>query len=682
MRWSSAMPFLVVSRLRGSAFQVPRALWVVLLASFLLVACQGRVATKVLAKDGVLDLRGHDFGRGGSVELRGEWAFYPGLLLGPGEAASLPPAPGFRTVPDLWRGDDAGGKSGQGAGTYRLRILLPPSAPDMAIRYKTVSTAFELDADGRTIAKVGVPAADKTAAVPRFRPGVAILPSRGGAVDLLVRVSNHEYRAGGLWRSFTLGPAGELFASKRAADIATYALAAAIIVMVINSLLLFMFRRQDRAHLWFALFGLSLAGRVMVTGEYLIQDFLPFLAFEPMVRLEYISVALPIPLLALFLAELFPAEAKRPLLLVIILPFVARLVFGVPFISLPLLTKSVYPFYALAVTAIFLMLFGILIPAIAHRREGSLAVLGGGIILMASFVNDSLYTAFLINTGNFLGFGLLGFIIIQSGILGRRFSRAFDRGEALQEELADANAKLEQENALYRLSQTRLESALAEKDLLLREVHHRVKNSLQIVSSTLGLQSHRTEDPAALEVYAMARSRIRAISLVHEKLYGLQSAEVLDLGDYASDLVAQLSDSFGAGSHGTRLTVESEPIKAAVDDCVDFGLILTELVANACKHTGKAGRPVTVAVRIRPEGGKVVLLVEDDGPGFPGGFDPAQTRTLGYRVVWSLAKKHGGEAAVLPGPGARVELKLAMGDIVSGGPATATPEEPAGKERE
>jgi two-component sensor histidine kinase len=300
---------------------------------------------------------------------------------------------------------------------------------------------------------------------------------------------------------------------------------------------------------------------------------------------------------------------------------------------------------------------------------------------MASFVNDSLYTAFILNTGNFLGFGLLGFIIIQSGILGRRFSRAFDRGEALQEELAEVNANLETENALYRQSQASLESALAEKDLLLREVHHRVKNSLQIVSSTLGLQSHRSDDPAALEVYAMARSRIRAISLVHEKLYGLKSAEVLDLGEYARDLVAQLSDSFGSGPRGATLKVDAAQIQASVDDCIDFGLILTELVANACKHATKSEYPLSVAVRIWREGPSVVLLVEDDGPGFPEGFDPGHTATLGYRVVWSLARKHGGEALVLPGPGARIQLRLAMDDFAGGAEGQLAGEATSQKER-
>lgn len=619
----------------------------------------------VSAKAGLLDLRSWNFAERGSLPLGGEWDFVAGRLLG--EAGFASASPVLRMVPDRWRGSAGGERGGRGAGSYRLRILLPPSAPPLALRYSTVSTAFELEVDGVLLASAGKPALDAHEARPRFLPGVVALPKGGEELDLVVRVSNHEYREGGLWRPFILGPAETLFRDKARADTLVYVLGAAILVMAANSILIFLFRRQEKAYLFFALFALTIFLRLWVTGEYLLSAALPGLPFDAVIRLEYLSVSLPIPLFAFFLKALFAEEGRGPLVAAVSAPFLLQAFLGLPFEPLPFLTRTVYAFYLAACAAGPLLFFGLLLPALRRRRVGARGILVGGILLAAAVVNDILYTSFGLPTGNLIGFGLLAFMLVQSGVLGLRFSAAFDRSEALQRELATLNGKLEEENRLYRRTQARLEETLAEKELLLREVHHRVKNSLQIVSSSLGLQSHRTRDPAVLEVYATARQRIRAISLVHEKLYGLRSAEFLDLGDYTRDLVEQLAGNFGDESRRVSLKVEAVSFLADVDDCVDFGLILTELVVNAVKHAGGADDEVGVTIVLGREGERLLLRLEDGGPGFPEGFDPATVKTLGFRIVSGLVRKHQGSLLVRPGPGGRIEIRLALADRGPGG---------------
>jgi two-component sensor histidine kinase len=444
-------------------------------------------------------------------------------------------------------------------------------------------------------------------------------------------------------------------------------------------------------YLYFTLFALDLFLRMWVTGEYLLVKIFPTIPFGLVVRLEYLTVFLPIPLFTLFLTELFPQEGRRGLVVAIVLPFAVLLLLCLPFVPLAALSWSVFAFYAIALVVAVLILAGIIIPAIRRRRAGAVPILCGGLILAAAMVNDVLYTSFIITTGNLIGLGFVAFTMVQSGILGKRFSKAFDRSESLQRELASVNERLAEENELYRETQEKLETALAEKDLLLREVHHRVKNSLQIVSSSLGLQAHRTKDPAALEVYGMARHRIRAISLVHEKLYGLRSSEFLDIGEYARDLVGQLAGNFGGDADGgdpskaLRMEAETGPLMVDVDDCVDFGLILTELVVNAAKHSTSEGQPVSIRLRLRADGPMLRLGIEDDGPGFAEGFDPASTKTLGFRILTGLVKKHRGSLVVLPGPGGRIELSLAiLGKTNTEAPATpfAVSPEPSRPDKE
>jgi two-component sensor histidine kinase len=274
------------------------------------------------------------------------------------------------------------------------------------------------------------------------------------------------------------------------------------------------------------------------------------------------------------------------------------------------------------------------------------------------FLNDSLSSSFLLNSSPLLGLGLLSFMVIQESVLTRRFSRAFDRGEALQDELFRANEKLEEENGLYRETQSRLESALSEKELLLREVHHRVKNSLQIVSSTLALQAHRSKDSASLAAYDSIRDRLRAISLVHEKLYALDSGDLVDLGAYTGDLVAEIASGYDPKGERVRLFVEADPVEVHMQVCVDFGLVLAELLTNAFKYAVLPRDGGRVAVFLKTEGQGLVLRVEDDGPGFPNGFDPETSSNLGLQIARGIVKKYKGGLALLPGAGGRIEARF------------------------
>jgi len=147
----------------------------------------------------VLDLRSWDFEKQGAVRLAGAWEFASGYLLD-SEAAAHFQAWQIRAVPDFWDKAEGGPRPGTGAGTYRLRVLLPKSYPKLAIRNFTGFNAFELEVSGEIVARAGRPSLNPETAQSAYKPGVAPVEAQGGELVLLFRVSNYEYRSGGIWR--------------------------------------------------------------------------------------------------------------------------------------------------------------------------------------------------------------------------------------------------------------------------------------------------------------------------------------------------------------------------------------------------------------------------------------------------------------------------------------------------
>ena len=504
------------------------------------------------ASEGQLDLRNWDFQRDGEVRLIGSWDFFPGLLLS-GEQALEASKAMARRVPDHWTEGLGGAARGTGAGTYRLKILLPATRPRLGIRYTTLSTAFELDADGALIASAGRPALSPSAEIPAYRPGVARLPQEADSLVLVVRDSNYRYRIGGMWRPFFLGEIGALERRSWEGETGSLALAASLAVLAVIFAFFIRGGIEGRSFVYFCLFSLVAGLRVIVTGEYAIVRLIPSIDFDILIRLEYLSVYSLFPLGLLLISSLFPTDHASVGIkaLLAICAFSLLLVFLAP---LRVLTWSIRAYYVVA-AAVIATTGWITVRAVTRKRVGGPALLIGASALALAGVNDALYSSFVLDSGNFLSYGMLGFIGAQAYALARR----------------------------HRWTQGQLRKALAEKELLIKEVHHRVKNSLQIVSSIASLQSHRVEHPAALAAYASMQGRIRAISLVHEKLYALESSEMVDVGAYARELAALLAESYGIEGEEAPV-VDAESVAVPADLCIDLGLMMTELVSNSYKH--------------------------------------------------------------------------------------------------
>lgn len=209
------------------------------------------------------------------------------------------------------------------------------------------------------------------------------------------------------------------------------------------------------------------------------------------------------------------------------------------------------------------------------------------------------------------------------------------------------------------LAESALRASLAEKETLLREAHHRVKNNLQVISSMLALQGEDSGDSQFRALVQESRARIQTIALVHEQLYRTNTFSSVDLGAHLRELTTMIQRTWGAEAR-VKLDVTVEPVQVDLAIAVPVGLLINELVSNAFKHGFPEGRSGSVAVRCASADGQVTVTVADDGVGLPGGRIPSTARTLGFRIVNTLAHQVRARLDVQVGGGTSVSLTLPL----------------------
>lgn len=193
--------------------------------------------------------------------------------------------------------------------------------------------------------------------------------------------------------------------------------------------------------------------------------------------------------------------------------------------------------------------------------------------------------------------------------------------------------------------ETRLRQALAEKEVLLAEIHHRVKNNLQVIYSLLDLQTVRVKDPLTLAMLSDSKHRVRTMALIHQTLYQSKQFATLSFAEYLQRLLDELRSSLA--THGVDLSLQADPVRLGLETAIPCGLLVNELVSNAFKHAFPAGGAGHVLVKLVDQGGdRVMLEVKDDGVGLPAAMlttPLGSGGSLGLQLVQILTEQLGGE---------------------------------------
>jgi PAS domain S-box-containing protein len=208
-------------------------------------------------------------------------------------------------------------------------------------------------------------------------------------------------------------------------------------------------------------------------------------------------------------------------------------------------------------------------------------------------------------------------------------------------------------------SEERLRASLGEKEVLLKEVYHRVKNNLQIISALLRMQSRRVRDRVAHEALENSISRVMAMSMVHEKLYQAQNLVSIDFLSFAQSLVGFLNQLTVGNQAGVTISVDGDPLALSIDQAIPLGLVLNELVTNSLKYAFPEGRGGRVVISVGSHApGAARVSVADDGVGLAAGVDLDNSSGLGFRIVHMLVEQLHGELEVEPRNGLKVTVRV------------------------
>ncbi len=199
-------------------------------------------------------------------------------------------------------------------------------------------------------------------------------------------------------------------------------------------------------------------------------------------------------------------------------------------------------------------------------------------------------------------------------------------------------------------NENKIMESLEEKKVLLREIHHRVKNNLQIISSLLNLQSQYIEDDVTQEVFIGSQNRVRSMALIHEKLYGSSSLNRIDFGEYVENLAKSLINSYIKIPSNVKMHIDIKNVYLNIETAIPCGLMINELISNSLKHGFKDSKG-NIKIEMAPKNEDYILKICDDGVGFPEEIDFRNTETLGMQLITSLVKQLDGEIKLVKSSG-------------------------------
>ena len=201
-----------------------------------------------------------------------------------------------------------------------------------------------------------------------------------------------------------------------------------------------------------------------------------------------------------------------------------------------------------------------------------------------------------------------------------------------------------------------LENSLKEKEILLKEIHHRVKNNLQIISSILSLQTHYLNNKPVTDVLNECRDRVLSMSLLHEQLYGSNNFSSINFENFVRILINRLLSTYNYLFEKISFNININDLKLSIETSINLGLILNELVTNSLKYAFKEKVDGKIDISLKSENEKIILKVSDNGKGLPENFDINRLKSLGFEIVNSLVEQLRGELTIFNHEGTEFQV--------------------------
>jgi two-component sensor histidine kinase len=233
-----------------------------------------------------------------------------------------------------------------------------------------------------------------------------------------------------------------------------------------------------------------------------------------------------------------------------------------------------------------------------------------------------------------------------------------DINEHLEERIRQRTAELEEEALRRKGAEEKVRSQLEEKTLLLRELHHRVRNNLQLITSMLSIQARKIPDPTLQMAISESRNRIRTMAMIHEKLWSEDDFAQIRLDALARQIFSNLLALYHTPPGQITLSMDSQPVVIDINTAIPLSFIINELISNSLKYAFPGGQSGEITVEIREDEQDLVIRLTDNGIGLPPGFDWENSDTVGLILVNSLVQQLQGTIEREPGNGTRFMIRI------------------------
>ncbi len=434
-----------------------------------------------VAKNGILDLNDWNFEADGPVPLKGEWMFYWKELIDPFQESGSKESPDDQIawLPGAWENSTIKGlnKRGEGYASYKLRVYLKNTQGRLALHLPEIRTAFAVFVNGNQISSVGVIGTNKKNSEPYFYPHIASFSASGETLDIILQVSNFQMYRGGVLTPIMLGSEKEMLKSWNRNQSLDFFVFGSLIMIGLYHLGLFLFRQSERSPLYFGLICLLISFRILVQGNYYLVHYFPEISWETVIRLDYLTFYITVPLFLYFAHSLFPTEFHKKILVVAV--FICS-VFSLAVILLsPTFFSHTTTIYQVITLVACLYLFRGLVRSFLQKNEGAFIFLAGFVLLFVTVINDILYENDIIKIGILVPFGMFVFIFAQAFLISIRFSRSFQAVEKLSVELQLKSAELNNSNTELASLNENLEKKVEDRTRDLNETVHQLKLAIQ-----------------------------------------------------------------------------------------------------------------------------------------------------------------------------------------------------------
>lgn len=418
--------------------------WLYCIGVFLLIAGCKTAEKRPKAVKGFIDLRQWSFHQHPKIELNGQWEFFWQKHHAPND---IPASTSFYVkVPSPWNkySIDQTPLPNKGFATYRLRMVFDSSQVNqpLALNISVIQTAYRLYLQGKYMGGSGKPTAFAQTTQPDLQNKIYTFAPKTDTVDIILQVACFQDNNSGLSRTIALGKVDYITQKWQYNIYMDFLLMGSLFIIALYHLSLYYFRRQNVAPIYFAIFCVIIALRLLVFSGFNLSAKVSWVHYEHVQKVSYLSFYLGTVVFLLFVQSLYSKEFNR---LVLKIAYVVSF----PLIGLILLSNhytytQTLPYYQLFAVSMIGYVFYVLVLAMMHKKSSAFTLLFGFMAIAGTIINDILYANHIIDTGHYVPWGLFIFVLAQAVVLSGRFSKAFVRAETLSIELNDLNQSLEQ----------------------------------------------------------------------------------------------------------------------------------------------------------------------------------------------------------------------------------------------